>query len=367
MKHIYNITLALFSLIALGSCEKEDDKVIAQGIEAPTLVSPNATLTLKPEADAIPALTMVWDHGDYDVNTPINYTIEVDNLGNEFAEALEIGTTSERFYTWTVKDLNTIALGKDLEAGTEGALEVRIKSVLGSEGFDEMISNIGILTITPYEAVVTPVGGPKFFMVGNFQKYYDAAEWTPTEAIRMSHIGSSDEELIFEAFVKLNEGDGFKFINDALDWGDLTSNIGTIGGAQDGKLENSGGSSDIKAPETGLFYVKVDITNLTYQLVKMDWGIIGDATPNGWDGETAMEYDFDNNKFTLSTNLVSGELKFRSQNASNIIFGEDWKFNVGAGDPVAADINDSNFTVTAGSATLELSFDFFGNAIISGI
>ena len=359
----------MLAMTLIWSCESDDDQVIAQGLIGPELVTPNTALELTEEAENIPAFTLVWNDADYDVNTQINYTIEIDNSGNDFTEPVIAGVTSERIFTWTVKEINDVALGKGLTAGEAGALEVRVKSALGSENFDEIISDVIILTVTPYEAAVVPVGGPKFFMVGNFQKYYEATEWTPTEAIRMKHVGATDEDLVFEAFVKLDEGDGFKFINDALDWSELESNIGTIGGAQDGNLENSGGSGDIKAPETGLYYVKVDIDNLTYQLAKMDWGVIGDSTPGGWDGETAMTYDFENNKFTISVGLVDGQLKFRAKNASNVIFGdgEDWKFNVGTGDPIPADIGDGNFDITNGNFDIEFALDFIGNVTITGL
>lgn len=369
MKNIFKLSVLMLVMTLVWSCESDDDKVIAQGLTGPQIENPNQALELIEEAEDITAFTLVWSDADYDVNTEVNYTIEIDNSGNNFTEAVVVGKTIDRLFTWTVKEINDVALGKGLVAGEAGALEVRVKSALGSDNFDEMISEVIILTVTPYEAAVVPIGGPKFFMVGNFQKYYEAAEWTPTEAIRMKHIGANDEALVFEAFVKLNQDDGFKFINDALDWSELESNIGTIGGAQDGNLENSGGSSDIKAPETGLYYVKLDVDNLTYQLVKMDWGIIGDATSGGWDAETAMTYGFDNNKFTISTGLANGQLKFRCKNASNVIFGdgEDWKFNIGTGDPIPADIGDGNFDITSGNFDIEFALDFIGNATIMGL
>ncbi len=373
MKNIFKISLIAIFTAILWSCEENDEiQFVTNEVAGPELITPNSSVVLQEDFEDNLALTIAWDDADYDIQTPITYNIEVDASGNSFANPIPAGSTKERVYSWTVKQLNDAALAAGLKADEEGALDIRVKSSIGTNNGKEMISNVSIVAVTPYEAFVAPVGGPEFFMVGNFQKYYEAAEWTPTEAIRMKHIGSNDEELIFEAFVKLEEGNGFKFINEPIDWGDLESNLGTIGGAQDGNLENSGGSSDIKAPETGLYYVKLDVANLKYEIAKMDWGIIGDGTPGGWDGETAMTYDFENNKFTLSTGLTDGQLKFRAKNAGNIIFPDDdntdWKFNVGSGeDPTGNDQSDGNFDVSSGGFDLELSFDFLGNATISGL
>ena len=84
----------------------------------------------------------------------------------------------------------------------------------------------------------------------------------------------------------------------------------------------------------------------------------------------SMTYDFDNNKFTITSTLTADEMKFRASNASQFIFGsgESWKFNVGNSDPKTAwDQNASNFVVTAGSHTIELSFTLAGIATVTGI
>src|SRR5690606_2275855 len=120
----------------------------------------------------------------------------------------------------------------------------------------------------------------------------------------------------------------------------------------------------------GLYYVRVNIDAMTYQAVKMNWGIIGDSTPVGWNGETAMEYDFASNTFGITTPLTAGELKFRDSATGNLIYTSDgdWKFNVGNSDPmVAYDVNAPNFAITAGNYTLGLSIGFDGTATVTGL
>ncbi|NNK87949.1 MAG: RagB/SusD family nutrient uptake outer membrane protein [Flavobacteriaceae bacterium] len=52
-----------------------------------------------------------------------------------------------------------------------------------------------------------------------------------------------------------------------------------------------------------------------------DWGIIGSATPNGWDGPDADMYEIAPNEYALYLPLTAEELKFR--------FGDGWIINLG--------------------------------------
>ncbi|MEO5905967.1 MAG: SusF/SusE family outer membrane protein [Saprospiraceae bacterium] len=79
-------------------------------------------------------------------------------------------------------------------------------------------------------------------------------------------------------------------------------------------------------------------------------GIIGDATPGGWDFDTDMEFvpSDDSSQWTLRIELTDGELKFRANN--------DWVVNWGSGDfPTGTAVRDgANIPITAG----EYSIDF---------
>jgi len=372
MKKILNLSLISLLFFSIVSCSDDDNKAIATGNSAPVLISPEdgSAVVLTEGLEDNTALTLVWNHGDYDVATEINYTVELALSGTDFATTFEGGKTTSRVLTLNVAQLNKIAIDAGIAPFEAGDLDIRVISSLGMNHDMPMVSNVLKVTVTPFEkeAPVEPVT-PMLYFVGAPQGYYGTNAWTPENGIPMRYIGDGTTK-VFEAYVKVNAGDGFKFTS-ALSW--TEGNYGTIGGAQDGNLENSGGSSDIKVAETdgpGLYYVQVDIDNLKYKAVKMNWGIIGAATPGGWDGETAMTYDFDNNKFTITSTLTADEMKFRATNASQFIFGssEAWKFNVGNSDPKTAwDQNAPNFSVTAGSHAIELSFTLAGIATVTGI
>jgi len=352
----------MWAIISLISCEQDDEiQFVANAVTDPQIISANSTVNLNQDAVESLAYTLVWNEGDFGEITPINYTIEIAVSGSNFETPTVVGATTDTFFDWTVEEMNGDAITAGLSPDVEGALDVRIVASLGTQGGESVASNIAILTMTPFSNEP-----PKLFLVGAFQAYYGRAAWTPTEAFEMKYIGDGTTQ-IFDAYIKLGADDGFKFISAAEDWGILEGNYGTIGGAQDGNLENSGGSSDIRGGADGLYYVRVDLDALTYQIVSMDWGIIGDATPLGWDGETAMTYNFEDNVFRITENLTDGQLKFRSRNTGNEIFGagEDWRFNIGdsGDDAVAEDTGDGNFSISpAGSYNVELEIEILGGA-----
>ena len=260
MKKIFKLSSIAFLLVATLACEN-DDQTIVQATGGPELLTPTDgnIYALSIENENAEATTLVWNHASYDEQTMANYSVEIATAGTEFATIIDgltgdeitaeapATTTTNRFAVWTVDLLNTIAINTGIEPFTEGELEIRIKSSLGANTELVEYSNIVKIKVTPYVAIEPET--PVLFLVGNPQGYYGLSEWTPTTAMEMRYIGDGTTK-VFEAYVKVAAGNGFKFISAQADWGALEGNYGTIGGAQDGNLENSGGSGDIKVAET---------------------------------------------------------------------------------------------------------------------
>ena len=366
MKNITKSLIALFTVLAI-SCSTDDveDRPVVTPIDAPVLLAPeeNNSYVLAIENAANQVERFVWTSANFDQNVAINYTVQLDKAGNEFAAPQDLGSViGTTQLAVSVETLNTKVIaagGTPFEAGT---YEVRVKASVNDTA-EAMYSNVSTLAVTPYVAVI-----PDLFLVGAPQAHYGLNEWDNTTAIALRYIGSGTT-LVYEAYVKVAAGQGFKFIGEQGTWDN--GNYGTFGGVQDGNLQNDGGSGDIKVAETdgdGLYYVQVDLDEMTYKAVKMNWGIIGSATPGQWNDETPMVYNFAANKFTLSTPLTDGELKFRAKNASQYIYSDDWKFNVGVSDPtVVYNAASGNFPITAGTFNLELTVNFDGTAVVGGL
>ena len=68
------------------------------------------------------------------------------------------------------------------------------------------------------------------------------------------------------------------------------------------------------------FAVNIDDLNLALG-VQSDWGLVGDATENGWDGPDMEMFETGTDQYAIYADLTGGEMKFR--------FNEDWGNNYG--------------------------------------
>ena len=88
----------------------------------------------------------------------------------------------------------------------------------------------------------------------------------------------------------------------------------------DGTLEQNG--ANIIVPEAGYYFMEVNMNDMTYRIEKQTFGLIGDATENGWDSDIDMTYDPELDAFKLETSLTQGEMKFRANDAWDVDYGD---------------------------------------------
>jgi starch-binding outer membrane protein SusE/F len=125
--------------------------------------------------------------------------------------------------------------------------------------------------------------------------------------------GTNDK--VFEGYVSFAGPTWIKFTS-APDWGHI--NYGSGG---DNALSVDGAAAGIDVA-AGYYRVQVNIQALTYELKKIDtWGLIGTATPGGWDSSTAMTYDATSKTWSKTVNLTNGALKFRANNGWDVNYG----------------------------------------------
>jgi len=174
-----------------------------------------------------------------------------------------------------------------------------------------------------------------------------------------------DSNGVFFATLDLVMGEAKFRANDdwAINWGSADFPMGT--GTQDG--------DNIPIPSAGTYFITLDTASGAYNFVEQvsyeSIGIIGSATPGGWDEDTDLVKSADDpNQWSLFVDLVDGEAKFRADN--------DWGTNWGSTDfPSGTATQDGdNIPVTAGyyrvdfnSETGDYSFTSVGNYESVGI
>ena len=168
---------------------------------------------------------------------------------------------------------------------------------------------------------------------------------------------SATDPNVWEGSFSLIDG-GAKFrANDewVIEWGgdDFPSGIGT-GGA--GNIPVVAGDYKVSLnTETGAYNFLEIVEYATI-------GIIGDATPGGWDDDTDMEKSVDDGAmWELRAILTDGELKFRADN--------DWAVNWGAGDfPTGVAVQEgANVPIPAGEYIISfnsITGDYHFEAIV---
>ncbi|MQP11168.1 DUF5115 domain-containing protein [Prevotella copri] len=171
------------------------------------------------------------------------------------------------------------------------------------------------------------VGKPVLYMAG------DANGWKQIDYL------SSEDGVHFTGYMYLNQN-GFKFCTQK-DW-DGTN----YGGAFFGESEDN----IMMTQEAGFYQVDVDLSAKTYTLTPFSIGIIGNATPSGWDSDTDMTYNPEERCWELkNVELTDGEMKFRHTN--------DWNLNWGG--PLDALVHDGdNIAVAAGTYDIKLEVNW---------
>lgn len=175
------------------------------------------------------------------------------------------------------------------------------------------------------------VGKPVLYMAG------DANGWDQIDVL------NGDDGVHFTGYMYLNQN-GFKFCTQP-NWD------GTNYGAD---FNTAGDAANITMTEAAGYYkVDVDLSAKTYTLIPITTiGIIGSASPNGWDSDVDMTYVPYNAETkelgyweAKDITLASGEIKFRAN--------DDWAINWG-GDTNALTQGGANISVDAGTYDIKL-------------
>lgn len=313
MKYIFKFCLISFTLLFI-SCSDDDNLQISEGSFGNILTPDEGQIiVLNPfEEQTNNAITVSWEDANYDVPTSINYTVEIAASGTNFENPIAIGNTTTNALSNNIANFNGYVVQAGLFPFVEGSLDIRIKSDIGDENVLPQYSNSVTITVTPFTTE-----SPKLAVPGNHQG------WDPPTAplLAASAFGETD----YEGYVWL-DGE-YKFLapdqTGAFDWGNTDWGDD---GTNTGILVDMDGESNCNATVAGYYFVKANTTDLTYSTEAQSWGVIGNATPTGWDSDTDMIYDPVTRTLSVTLDLIAQEapdngLKFR--------VNDDWTINLG--------------------------------------
>lgn len=312
MKNIVKSFLSIALVASLISCEDEQDLLFLTPEGSFEILTPSSgdEVELSPSTPLNPGLTLSWEDANYGTTpTEITYEVEIDKTGDNFDTPLVLTSTTNTFVTINSAALNTAVLTIGLTPFSQGSIDVRIKSSVGSEGSEILYSNVINYLVTPFSTDL-----PKLYVIGNFLSNSGyGADWSPAAtlpSLASSAFGQTD----YEGYVMMNVASPeFKLIptNTSFDgdYGDDGNFAGTL--AQTGE-------ENIQLSAAGYYRIRANTSTLTYTVAPVSWGIIGAATPTGWDSDTDLTYNPTTKKLEIaSIYLNPGPFKFRGNNAWN--------------------------------------------------
>jgi hypothetical protein len=317
MKNITKLLIALLAFVAI-SCSVEDvqDRPVIEGIDTPVLTAPaaGAAYVLSPASADLQAERFTWKSANYGGDVEVTYTVEMDAKGNAFKTPQELGTVkSQNQVSVSVAKLNGAALALKATPFAAADFEVRVKSNVST---NIMFSNVAGIVVTPYTTET-----PKLWIPGEYQEASGyGAKWTPAAAPQLMAEGYG--KTAFDGYVYFAAASEF-LLTPASNFDNKYTKGATAGTI----IYN--GNDNLKIDAPGYYRIKADTdpAKLTISTLKTTWGIIGNATPGGWDADTPMTYNPATKKWTVTVTLTTqaapdNGLKFRANGNWDLNYGD---------------------------------------------
>ncbi len=291
-------------LLTLLSCKKEGEQISMQSgsFDDQALSGSAAVVVLSEALNNEIVLTFEWSAASFGSASVVSYVLElspVEDTVNNWAGAYrKVIEGRAREYSFTGLELNNILGQMNLSPGTGHSIAARI--VASVNQFDGKISiippvysNVAIQNITPYSL--------DLYVPGEYQG------WNPASAPRLAPVAALTG--LYDGFIYM-PGEGiqyFKYTN-APDW-DHTN----YGDGGNGTFDTDGNAAGLSVPNGGYYYLTANLKENTWTATEVAWGMIGAATPGGWDADTEMVYDEAQQVWTVTVFLhTNGSFKFRA-------------------------------------------------------
>jgi hypothetical protein len=336
----YHAMLFMILLIIAGCAEEQQSPVLPKTTfpSVPVLKNPLTapSLNLLKEHAIEVVEVFLWDPVKYAAYFPIQYLIEMHHdknfppyePGTDKTGPMIIADAVSGSVAISVEAFNTGMIHLGLPLYEESIVYLRVRSLATNSdgGVLEAYSNVIQRSATPY--LDNNCGN---FCTISIIGDATAGGWDVDTDLRLADYRYKGDKFNWTKTVFLKGGKKVKF-RAAHDWTDQWGGSTFEGGAA---IKNG---PDIIVPADGYYKVTFNDDTGTYSFTAVSTpvftsiGIIGDATPGGWDSDTDLTKDPENphlwtGTFTL---IYDGGMKFRAENAwTNSWSGYEFPSGVG--------------------------------------
>lgn len=257
---------------------------------------------------------------DWSVANAVKFTHSDENVYDDPVFTLKVDITPDQAasgWWWKIVPQSTYETGNWVDADN-AAFGVAVNGDESAEG-----ALVGRTATEDCGAGCYKVAGPMLFKINMEEGSYEislAIEklYTPGGANSWSQVDSdclfTTDYVNYAGYAHVSE---FKFTS-APNWDGIN-----YGFADEGKLSTDGGAGNITAPAPGFCFVQANIASLTYSISApvTTYGLIGGATPGGWDASTALTPSANEMVWEGDVAMKGGEYKFRANDAWDINLG----------------------------------------------
>ena len=337
----------------IAGCQKPEMIQIAapEDVKAPVLEALAGPIEITPTNMTLEKVTFSWSAADYGVATQVNYSLEAARA----AAPSDVVTVTSGLTTtsaeMTYEALNQI-LFNDLKLSDGVAEDVTFKIGAQVGEYQKIYSNVITVSckVTAAEKVY-----PKLTVAGS----YAYNNWTPGKGQFVYDFEGTDTK--YSGVIDFGEDVSalqFKFVGES--WGNNEFSVPS-GEAQNPEAAElplvAGGGDNISAYATHRYY-SLTLDKATPKVIKNfsfnSLGVIGDATPTGWDSDTDMAFNAEKQRFYVDLTLADGTIKFRANDA--------WDVNWGGADGALVSGGD-NIPVTAGNYRIYVNLNDPANPV----
>jgi len=312
----YLILAICTGMLFLAACEEEEKGPVLRTdqITAPSGLnsSEGSDFTLLQEEEDMVMTTISWSPADYGMDLQVNYALQMDLAGNDFADVSIIKETTQNSADILVGEINSkLYLSLGLSTGQAHDVELRVRAIVHRD-VDTLYSDVMILSVTPYE-----VDYPKLYVPGSYQGWDAANENTAIYSVLDNGVYEGylyfPDETTELKFLKVPAWEEDNTIGDP----DPSGTSGTL------QIGSWGGNNIKVSSGPGYFLIGANLNALSYSSLLTHWGLIGSATPGGWDSDQDMTWDDPQQIWTITLDLSAGEMKFRANDEWGLNYGDD--------------------------------------------
>ncbi len=321
----------------IAGCQKPEMVQISapEDVVAPVL-SQVAEINITAANLGLESVTFEWSAADFGAPTQVNYAIEVAAAGQSSKVVVTSGVT-ETSAVVSYESLNAVLLyDLGLASGIAENVDFYVSAKVGEYAKVYSAPVTTSATVTEAEKEY-----PKLTVAGS----YAYNNWSPGKGQFVYDFEGTD--VRYSGVIDFGEDVSalnFKFVGAAWGENEFSVPAGEAQAAEAAELPLvAGGGDNIAAYTTHRFY-SLTLDKSTPKVIKNfsfnTLGVIGDATPTGWDADTDMSFNTEKQRFYVDITLTDGTIKFRANDA--------WDVNWGGADGVLVSGAD-NIPVTAGN------------------